>query len=125
MIVVQVGATNPPLSGWKRSGRGKQWRGSVAWGVAVGGWSSQGQDVAGGRVKGHRRGGSRVAAHQRRGHRRQQGNVYRVGRRGGPPDPFSGFMSGYKERIVEQASEEYADIILEIVRRNGWPVEVG
>ena len=36
-IVVQAGVTNPALSGWKRSASGKVWRGSVAWGVAVGG----------------------------------------------------------------------------------------
>ena len=36
MVVVQVGAKNPRLSGWKRNAQNRRWRGSVAWGVEMG-----------------------------------------------------------------------------------------
>lgn len=36
MVVVQVGARNPKLSGWRRNGNNRRWRGSVAWGVEKG-----------------------------------------------------------------------------------------
>ena len=55
-------------------------------------------------------------------HTRAYGNTYRVPRRGSAGDPFSGYMSGWKERIVDQAREEYRDIILDVMRRLGWGI---
>lgn len=123
MIVVRVGATKPALSGFRGRGGGKAkstWNATVAYGVALG------PQAHGVRVSAHQR---RPKGRKRRGgrysvqaHSRSYGNPYRVGRRGNQSDPFSGYMSGYRERIVEQAGEEYADIILEVMRRNGWPI---
>lgn len=132
MIVVRAGATNPRLSGFKRSGMNSVWRGSVAWGVAVGPGPRRGR-VSGASVKRHRvnayrRRGVPVrrtmrAAHQRAGGTRAAANVYRVGRTGGPPDPFTGYLSGVRTQVIDQARREYADIVLQVVRRNGWPID--
>lgn len=35
-VIVRVGATNPKLSGWRRSGRSPSYRGSIAWGIERG-----------------------------------------------------------------------------------------
>jgi hypothetical protein len=131
MIVVRAGATNPKLSGWKRNSRNKLWRGSVAWGVAVGPWarpvSVDGGSVKAHRVSGHSRRGVRVKSYRRgagsrSGYQRGATNYYRVGRSGNADDPFSGYLSGVRDKVEAQAIEEYADIILEVVRRNGWPI---
>lgn len=123
MIVVRVGATKPALSGFRGRGGGKaksSWSATVAYGVALG------PDAHGVRVSTHQR---RPRGRKRRGgrytvqaHSRAYGNPYRVGRRGNSEDPFSGYLSGWKERIMEQAGEEYSDIILQVMERNGWPV---
>lgn len=123
MIVVTAGTVNPGLSGWRRSPRGKSWRGSVAWGVALGGPGRTGQQVKGGKVKGHRRAGARVTTHQRAGHGRRQGNVYRVARRGGPPDPFAGYLSGHRDRLVDAAADAYGEILVDSARARGWLTE--
>ena len=126
MIVVQAGATNPKLSGFKRNSKNKFWRGSIAWGVAVGPGPRR-SPFNPAQVKRHRvrpaRGKSYMrSAHPRAGGTRPTTNVYRVGRSGSQSDPFSGYLSGMKDTVVEQAAVEYADIILEVVRRNGWPI---
>lgn len=122
MIVVTVGATNPRLSGWRRSSANKKWRGSLAYGVALGGPGSTSQQVAGHRRKAHRRAGTRIASTQVSGHTRRQGNIYRIARRGNPSDPFSGWLAGHRESVIDAAKQEYADIILELARRNGWQI---
>ncbi len=119
MIVVTVGKVRPSLSGFKGRGSGK-YGPTVAYGVALG------PNAHSVRVSSYRRKQSRG---RRRspwmnvsGHTRAYGNPYRVGRRGSSGDPFSGYMAGYRQQIIEQAAEEYADIVIEMVRRNGWPV---
>lgn len=36
MPIVRIGATNPRLSGWRRSANSRRWRGSLAWGIERG-----------------------------------------------------------------------------------------
>lgn len=124
MIVVRVGAVKPALSGFRGRGGGRaksSWSTTVAYGVALGPQShSVSVSSFQRRPRGRSRRGGRYTV---RAHTRSYGNPYRVGRRGNQSDPFSGYMSGYRERIVEQAGEEYADIILEVMRRNGWPID--
>lgn len=53
MVVVQVGGTNPKLSGWRRSAGNKRWRGSVAWGVEKGNYPGTRNEYRVGRSRGY------------------------------------------------------------------------
>ena len=72
----------------------------------------------GAQVKTYRRG-----AHARAGGGRAATNVYRIGRRGTSGDPFGGYLSGARQQIIDQATEDYRDIVIEVCRRNRWPIE--
>jgi len=97
MIVIRVGATNPRLSGFRRGqGRGTTrsgggYKGALAWGVEKGNYP-----------------GTR--------------DEYGIARRGSPGDLTSGHGVGrVSDQLLEQAGRAYADIIIEVVRRNGFP----
>lgn len=132
MIVVKIGATNPKLSGFRRASGNKVWRGSLAWGVAVGPGPRRAA------VSGYRtRRRARVAAHRRDGaavrsyyqparsvaaHSRQTTNVYGIGRAGSADDPFSGYLAGARGQIEDASIDAYGDIMREICRRLGLPI---
>ena len=131
MIVLRVGATNPKLSGMRRSAGNKQWRGSLAWGVAVGPGPRRAPfdsaKVKAHRVAAHSRDGATVRKYRRQAHSRAGGNraptnVYGVARSGNDSDPFSGYLSGMRDKLEKATISEYADIVIEVCRRNGWPI---
>lgn len=92
MPVIAVGAVNPRLSGFKRGGQARRYKGSIAWGVEKG--------PAGGPRR-HSRGGPR-----------RRSNVYRIAR------SSRGYVIGPNmERIADAVVPAYADVLVSAMDR--------